>query len=61
VLKRRKVEEYGTDGHAVCMEELVTVHDRLDGNSVEKSQFSGVCIEGRINFDDVAQVHWRNL
>jgi len=49
------------DGHAVCMEELVIVNGRLDRKSVEKCQFSGDCVEGRINFDDVAQVHWRDL
>ena len=49
------------DGYAVCMEELIIVHDHLDGKSVEKCQSSGVCVEGRIHFDDVAQVHWRDL
>jgi hypothetical protein len=39
------------------MEELVIVHDHLDGKSVEKCQFSDVCVEGRIHFGDVAQVH----
>jgi len=53
VLKRRIVDECGMDGHAV--------RDRLDGNSVEKCQFTGVCVEGRIDFDEVAQGHWRDL
>jgi hypothetical protein len=55
-----KVDEYAIDGHAVCMEELVIVHDRLDRKFVEKCQFSAVCVEGRINFEDVAQAHWRD-
>ena len=61
MLKRRKVDEYGMDRHAVCMEELVIVHDRWDGNSVEKCQFSSVCVEGRINLGGVTEVHWRDL
>jgi hypothetical protein len=43
------------DGHAVCVEELAIVHGCLE------CQFTGVCVEGRIEFDGVAQVHWRDL
>ena len=32
----------------MCMEEIVIVHNRLNRKSVEKCQFSGVCVEGRI-------------
>jgi hypothetical protein len=49
------------DGHTLCMEELVIVHDRLDEKSIEKCQFSGVCTEGRIDFNEMAQVRWRDL
>lgn len=45
----------------MCMEEMVIVHNRLDRKSVEKCQFSGVCVEGRINFDETTQVHWWDL
>jgi hypothetical protein len=40
-----------TDGHAICMEELVIVHYRLDGKSVEECHFAGVCLSGRIDFE----------
>jgi hypothetical protein len=61
VLKCHKVDEYGMDGRTCRnMEELVIVHCRLDGKSVEECHFAGVCLSGRIDFDVVAQVQWRS-